>query len=177
MITILYSKDGILLLVQIDHLSGEVIGSVIDSFYEAGAKNVQVITTITKKNRPGYMIFVDTREQDVEKIEKVIIHDCGSSGWHRIPTSHRYTDVSVISKKIKVLTSTGTYDFTVDGKVIDNDFQNARPEYESCISLRKLLKENDNTEVPLRKICDYLTEVFYEDKESIILGGLEYGKK
>ena len=47
--TILYSKEGMLLLVQVDHLNGELLGEVIDHFYEAGAKNVQIVSTITKK--------------------------------------------------------------------------------------------------------------------------------
>ena len=45
-----YSKEAVLFLVQVDHLSGEILGDVVDSFYAAGAKNVQIISSITKKN-------------------------------------------------------------------------------------------------------------------------------
>lgn len=79
-------------------MDGEIIGSVIDSFYEAGAKNVQIVTAVTKKNRPSYMIFVDAREKDADAIEQVIVEECGSSGWHRIETCHRYTNVSILKK-------------------------------------------------------------------------------
>lgn len=34
----IYSKEGLLILVQIDHLSGELLGNVIEDFYDAGAK-------------------------------------------------------------------------------------------------------------------------------------------
>lgn len=47
-----YSKKGLLFLIQADHLTGELPGDVIDSFYQAGAKNVQASSTVTKKTVP-----------------------------------------------------------------------------------------------------------------------------
>ena len=84
----IYTKTGLLFVIQVDHLSGEIIGDLIESFYSAGAKNVQVISTITKKNRPAYMIVVDGNEASADEIERVIVEECGSSGWHRISTKH-----------------------------------------------------------------------------------------
>ena len=55
----LYTKEGILLLVQTDHLDGETLGNLIGRFYDEGAKNVQVISSLTKKNRPGHLILID----------------------------------------------------------------------------------------------------------------------
>lgn len=172
--TILYSKEGMLLLVQVDHLNGEILGEVIDHFYEAGAKNVQVVSTITKKNRPSYMIFIDTKEQYAEALESIIVSDCGSSGWHRIHTCHRHTNVSVITRDIKIKTQHGEYNFQVQGKVINDDEANARPEYENCVRLKELLKEKEGLEVPLRYLTNYIADVFYENKNEIIIkGGLK----
>ena len=64
-----YSKEGLLILVQIDHLNGEILGSIIEDFYHAGAKNVQIVSTITKKNRPACMIFIDVPFQKAEEVE------------------------------------------------------------------------------------------------------------
>ena len=172
--TILYSKEGMLLLVQVDHLNGEMLGEVIDHFYEAGAKNVQIVSTITKKNRPSYMIFIDTKEQYAEALEKIIVSDCGSSGWHRINTCHRHTNVSIITRDITIKTQQGEYGFQVQGKVINDDEANARPEYENCVQLKGLLEEKEGLKVPLRYLTNYISDIFYENKNEIIIqGGLK----
>lgn len=164
-----YTKDGLLLLVQVDHLCGEMLGSVIDSFYEAGAKNVQIVSSVTKKNRPAYMIFIDTPLDKAEEMEEVIVRECGSSGWHRISTQHRYTRVSVLKKNIKVRADGKAYDFTAEGKVIDDDQKNARPEYDNCAALKHLLKEKEGINIPLKQLHSYLTEVFHEDKRELVI--------
>lgn len=164
---ILYSKEGLIFLIQVDHLNGELIGNMIDSFYEAGAKNVQIVSAVTKKNRPSYMIFVDAREKDADAIEQVIVEECGSSGWHRIETCHRHTNVSILKKDITIRTAKATYEFQVEGKVIDDDTANARPEYENCASLKKFLQEKEGRTIPLRKLTGYIAEAFHEDKNEI----------
>lgn len=166
---ILYSKEGLLFLIQVDHLNGELTGSIIESFYEAGAKNVQVVSAITKKNRPSYMIFVDAKEKDAEAVERVIVEECGSSGWHRIETCHRHTNVSILRKDITIHTAKGSYEFQIEGKVINDDTANARPEYENCASLKKLLQEKEGVSIPLRKLTGYLAEAFHEDKKEITI--------
>ncbi len=163
----LFSKKGMLFLVQVDHLSGEVLGNVIDCFYEAGAKNVQIISSITKKNRPSYIILIDTAGENAEKIEYAIVNECGSSGWHRIETCHRHTRVSIIPKAIKVRTEKGLYDFTVRGKVINDDLTAVRPEYDDCAQLKALLKEKEDRNLSLKQIQMELTELFHSDSREI----------
>ena len=107
----IYSEGGLIFLVMVDHLNGELLGGVIDSFYAAGAKNVQIISSITKKNRPSYIILIDGSESSAEKIENVIINECGSYGWHRISTDHRHTSVSIITKEIEVVLESGSFCF------------------------------------------------------------------
>lgn len=165
----LYSKEGLLFLVQIDHLNGEILGDVIESFYQAGAKNVQIVSTVTKKNRPGYMVFIDAPVQSAIEIEELIVKDCGASGWHRISSCHRHTNVSVISKEIKIRTAKGSYDFTARGKVIDDDCLNARPEYDCCSELKRLLKEKEGKYVPVKTIQGYLTEIFRRNEKELVI--------
>lgn len=163
----LYSKEGLLFLVQVDHLGGEIIGAVIEEFYQAGAKNVQVVSSITKKNRPSYMIFIDAKEENAGKIEKVIVNECGSSGWHRISTCHRHTNVSIIKKSITIQTADHLYEYEIQGKVIDDDVANARPEYDNCASLKSFLMEKEGICVPIRKLEKYIAEAFHENKNNI----------
>lgn len=158
----IYSEGGLIFLVMVDHLNGELLGGVIDSFYAAGAKNVQIISSITKKNRPSYIILIDGNENSAEKIENVIINECGSYGWHRISTDHRHTSVSIITKEIEVVLESGSFCFAAKGKRIARDEKNIRPEYCSCLELKnELLKYNKN--IPLSRIYMELYNVFIND--------------
>ena len=156
-----YSKKGILLLVQIDHLSGELIGNVIESFYQAGAKNVQVLSTLTKKNRPGHILLIDASAQTVEALEKIIVEECGSSGWHRIDTCHRHTDVFYLSRTItfRLKDSGEVFCLAINGKQIADDTETIRPEYDSCLALQQELKRRGKT-VGIRRIQRLLENVF-----------------
>lgn len=156
----LYSKDGLLFLVQTDHLCGEDIGEIIDRFYEAGAKNVQVLSSITKKNRPAYIILIDAKESVAEKIENIIVKELRSSGWHRIESCHRHTNVSIIEKEIKVKISNSSYTFTVRGKVIDDDCMNIRPEYDDCKKIKDMLREGGNPGISIIEIRNALEQAF-----------------
>ncbi|MCD8075497.1 MAG: LarC family nickel insertion protein [Lachnospiraceae bacterium] len=162
----IYNKPGQLFLVQIDHLSGEIIGDVIESFYQAGAKNVQVFSTITKKNRPGHVILIDAPASVTEAMEDIIVMECGSSGWHRIDTCHRHTDVSCLAKTIRIRISDDiAFDFPIRGKQIADDRQGIRPEYDSCAALQKELL-NYQKRISIRKLQSILTQAFLlEDLE------------
>ena len=83
-----------------DHITGEEVGGSFEKFYRAGAKNVQVMHTITKKNRPGYLFVIDCDKTSVDAIEDVLVTEVGTTGWHRVNSSHCYTDVEYLKKKI-----------------------------------------------------------------------------
>ena len=67
----IHSKDGLVFMVQADHLSGECVGQAIGHLYTAGAANVQVVPAITKKNRPSYLFFIDCRPDSADRVEAV----------------------------------------------------------------------------------------------------------
>lgn len=157
-----YSKKGLLFFIQVDHLSGEVLGDVIDSFYQAGAKNVQIFSTITKKNRPAHVIMVDATEATAAAIEEVIVEECGSSGWHRIDSCHRHTDVTYMSQPVVIHLKDTSFEFVIKGKQISDDRQLIRPEYDSCVQLRDELKKHQKS-ISLRRLQSLLSQVFNGD--------------
>ena len=165
----LYTKEGLLLLVQTDHLNGEALGDLISRFYKEGAKNVQMISTVTKKNRPGHILLIDTTEELADRMEHLIVQECGSSGWHRISTSHRHTDVSVIKKTISVKTENSSFEFTAEAKIIAGNLKSARPEYDNCILHRRLLAQESGRTLPFRQIYQYMSEVFLSGREELFI--------
>ncbi|KIR03132.1 hypothetical protein P261_01947 [Lachnospiraceae bacterium TWA4] len=158
-----YSKDAMIFMIQVDHLSGEILGDIVDSFYEAGAKNVQILNSVTKKNRPAHVILVDALPKFQEQVESVIINECGSSGWHCINTSHHYTDVSVVSKELKISSKGYSVSFLAKGKMIADDVKTIRPEYDSCVELKNLIKEHFNQVISVRELQIRLADIFHSE--------------
>ena len=94
-----YSKPRILLIAMADHISGETAGESIEELYEAGALNVQIMNSITKKGRPGYLYVIDCKGRSVDAVETALVTKPGTTGWHGIQTGHCYTDVEYRKKK------------------------------------------------------------------------------
>ena len=125
-----------MLWVQLDHLSGEAIGPAIEMLYEAGASNVNVISTVTKKNRPGYIFVIDVRPERLEEAEEAVKRELQVSGWHRINTLHCYCSVEYRKEEIKVSCPGEEFVLSAEYKIAGGDEFNARPEARSCAALR-----------------------------------------
>jgi uncharacterized protein (TIGR00299 family) protein len=80
----LISKAGTdivyLLETNVDDISGEVIGNLIDVLINAGALDVVAIPGISKKNRPVYVIRVMTDHSKLNDIMDLLVKESGSLG-------------------------------------------------------------------------------------------------
>lgn len=84
-------KDGLLLMFQIDHLSGEELGWILETGRISGLRNRQLIPTLTKKGRPGYILLLDIDpELEVEAVQTVSEY-LPVFGYHRLGTQHVFT--------------------------------------------------------------------------------------
>ncbi len=153
-----HEKEGVVFMAQVDHLSGEQLGYSIGRFYDAGAKNVEVIPSITKKNRPSYVIFIDCKEEIAKEIEDLIPQELGVGGWHVIDTIHRYLHNEILKKKryIWSLEDGRKYELEIEGKLFENG--NLRPEHDSVISLQEKIVELFSVFVPYAKIYHVLMD-------------------
>lgn len=65
---------------NLDDVPGEVVGHTISTLMAAGARDVSVIPTTTKKNRPGYIVEVIADKEDAESLAWVLIKEAGTMG-------------------------------------------------------------------------------------------------
>ncbi|MDR1732092.1 MAG: LarC family nickel insertion protein [Synergistaceae bacterium] len=137
--SLIHHKEGCLFLVQTDHLSGEDIGVAIGILYESGARNVQVIPTITKKNRPAYIFLIDASQAETENLEEAIVRELSVTGWHRLNSDHCYIPAKEMKRTFCVSTPGSSFSFVARAKW-DEGAAQWRPEQEDCLSLRLLLK-------------------------------------
>jgi uncharacterized protein (DUF111 family) len=99
-------KKARLLFAQADHVSGEVTGFAVGRIMELGAHNVQLISSVTKKNRPGNIIIIDTDDDHEGVIAQFLAKELKVSGYHRIDTTHIFQRVT-FSRKNLVIRSKG----------------------------------------------------------------------
>lgn len=165
----IFTKPGLLFLVQVDHIPGEIMGSAVEFLYEAGAENVQVIPTVTKKNRPGQIFLIDAKPEEAELIEGIIRKELGATGWHRLETNHRRLPVQIIGRDFRVEMTPTYFDFHAEGKVVDGDLLTVRPEHRSCVNLRSEISARFGRTLSLGQVSSLLTKAFLNPEEGKII--------
>jgi len=74
---------------NVDDVTGEVLGNLVEGLLEIGALDVAIIPTTGKKSRTGHLIQVIARPADSYRLIKTIIEETGSLGVRIMPTRHR----------------------------------------------------------------------------------------
>lgn len=74
---------------NVDNVTGEVLGNLIENLLAAGAKDVCVIPATMKKSRSGHVIQAIAKPEDSQKLARKIIEETGSLGVRVISVKHR----------------------------------------------------------------------------------------
>jgi hypothetical protein len=109
-------KRGRLLLFHFDHLSGEETGALLERLEEWGASDVQIISTLTKKNRPGCIALVDLAASDESRIAGELARQFGISGYHRLQTTHCHQAVALDRADLTVRCGTREFKLAIGCK-------------------------------------------------------------
>ena len=163
-----YSKPRILIMAMCDNITGEAVGESFDSLYGAGAKNVQIMNTITKKNRPGYLYVIDCDDQCVDSIEEVLIREIGTTGWHRINSEHCYTDVEYLKKPITFSCAGRTVTEEAACKYSPNVPEPYRIERECLEVLQEKIEDSLKLRISRQRLSHLLTLAFQDEKMDYI---------
>ncbi len=84
-------EDVEVLETNVDDVTGEVLGNLIEALLERGALDVVTVPTTGKKSRPGSIIRVVTYPSDSRRLAQCIIEETGSLGVRVTPAQHRIT--------------------------------------------------------------------------------------
>ena len=132
---------------NVDDVSGEIIGNLIEKIMNKGAKDVSIYHGITKKGRPTNLISVICDDASMHEIMDVLVIEAGTLGI-RVTTSNRFIvprtthDVKLILDgtefvvKYKISSFKGKNDFKIefdDLKSISNTLNKSIKETESLI--------------------------------------------
>lgn len=115
---------------NVDDCTGESLGYVMESLFNAGARDVHYTPVFMKKNRPAYQLNVICKEEDIEKLEEIIFKETTTIGIRKIKMER-----SILKREIKTVnTSLGE----VQVKICDlSSYKRVYPEYDSIIEICK----------------------------------------
>ena len=81
------------MLAQIDDAPGELLGRVLDQLPDLGAKNVQLLSSVGKKGRPGYTLLVDVPAAAEEEVAVLLAAEVGLWGYRVLHAEHKHFDI------------------------------------------------------------------------------------
>jgi len=131
---------------NVDDVEGRVLGNLIETLLEEGAKDVSVIPATMKKSRSGHLIQVIVKPEDTHRLARRLMEETGTLGVRVMPVGHRLTltretktievEIKRMKDKVRVKIARDTH-----GNVV-----NVSPEFEDC---KKLARK---TRAPLREV-------------------------
>lgn len=133
---------------NVDDVTGEVLGNLIELLMNAGALDASVVAATMKKGRPGSIISAIARHDDIPELSRIIMQETGSLGIRVFPSIHRFVAERV---KIKMDLEVKGLKCRASVKVsrLGDAILNIKPEFEDCkkialktgLPLRAVIKE------------------------------------
>jgi len=136
---------------NIDDVTGEVLGNLIDLLMEAGALDASIVPAIMKKGRPGNVVTAIARQDDTEKLSRLIMKETGSLGVRVFPSVHRY----IANREQRTVTAEingSLYQASVKVSQLGDAILNIKPEFDDCKNIA------EKTGLPLRAVIKKVEE-------------------
>jgi len=84
-----------LMMMNVDDISGEVLPHLIDELMNRGAHSVHVVQALTKKGRLEYLFWVDAAEEKVEALAAYLATETGTLGVRVFDPHHIHFDYRI----------------------------------------------------------------------------------
>ncbi|MGQ9720566.1 MAG: nickel insertion protein [Candidatus Jordarchaeum sp.] len=141
-----------LIMVNVDNISGETASYVIEGVIEKGAYNVHVVQALTKKRRLEYLFFVEVEERHFEEVSLFLFSELGTLGLKILESKHVKFDYE--QETVNINLKGRNLEERISVKVIKNKegkTLSVCAEFEDVAKIVKRLA-NQNINIPLRKL-------------------------
>lgn len=133
---------------NIDNMSGEILGYVMDKLFQAGAVDVYFTPIQMKKGRPGIIISIIVSELNLPSVESVLFNQTTTFGIRKYKVIRK-----VLTREFKELDSPlGKIKIKIG--TFDGDIKSISPEYEDC---KRVAEENG---IPLKQVYSIISKEF-----------------
>jgi len=93
----------VILETNVDDCTPEMLSYLTERVMNEDALDIQIISTLMKKGRYGFLIRIISKERDAEKFSKILMEETGTLGVRVIPVIERYeTKREIVEKEIKI---------------------------------------------------------------------------
>ena len=75
---------------NVDDVTGEVLGNLLDLLMEEGALDVAIVPALMKKGRPANIVQVIARREEMDRLARIVMRETGSLGIRIFPSLHRF---------------------------------------------------------------------------------------
>jgi uncharacterized protein (DUF111 family) len=133
---------------NLDDLSPEIAGAVMERLFAAGALDVYFTAVQMKKNRPGVQLTALCEESKAEALADIIFTETSAFGLRM----EKIARLKLARRFVKVTTEFG--EITVKLGIKGDAIVQAAPEFESCRSI------SEKSGQPLRKIYELATQAY-----------------
>lgn len=149
------SGDGQVVVVEtnLDDLSPQIAGYLMDSLFEAGALDVCFTPVQMKKSRPGLLLTAIVEEDSFEAVTETIFVESSSIGLR----FHRVGRRTLERKEYKLDTRFGK--ITIKASSLDGRVVTRKPEFEELKAAAK------KSGLPLKSVRDEVMALLREDNE------------
>ena len=146
------SSSSLLVLAQVDHASGDIIATVIDRICDLGAKNVHLVPSLTKKGRPGYLLFLDLPASLLDEVSTVLAIELGVLGLRVLKNEHRPIPFVGTEQAVAIDLGGAEVNVNVPVKLFSTPRGPvpASVEHDFCVRLQQQLREEHGMEISLQ---------------------------
>lgn len=133
--------DKLLLMAQVDDVSGEVLQDVAERLHAAGAHNIQVLASLAKKGRPGHVLLVDIDASREDDVAIVLGLELGAWGYRVLESRHRHFDITRSQRRVTIASGAGAFEHVLGCKHIRKGERllGFKVEHADLVSLRNAL--------------------------------------
>ena len=152
-------------------MSGDSLAYAMASIYDAGAHNVNIVPSLTKKGRPGYLLIIDAPAQARPEIEKLLVTELGLLGWRLLAGQHISLKTEMAESELVLETQGKELPLKVpvkrsrtsDGRTIES------VDYEFCLHVKKRLFDEFGTDISLRELRTLLWSAIIRGENRVTL--------
>jgi uncharacterized protein (TIGR00299 family) protein len=136
---------------NVDDVTGEVLGNLIELLMDAGALDVSLMPAVMKKGRAGNVVSVIARHDNQDRLVKLIMRETGSLGVRVFPSLHRHV-AEREQRTVEVEIGGQIHRAVVKVSRFEGRMLNIKPEFEDC---KRIARE---TGLPLRAVIKKVEE-------------------